>query len=221
MASLLHGRCRCKGQRAADATGSTSSPQPASARGRPPKPRATAMRGGGLAAEVEQRHLAAGRAVGCPDGPAVACGTCGAARDGISSPHPAASTDDGDGNPVYGGAAVGGAPTSAEHNNRPGDRRCGYMTDLRTDRVARPPHAVVEKSGLRRTEAFMPHRDAWLTVHGRRLLIERVRTVPSRRPRRGRDGDLACHGPQVGPPLAGRRRARAARRSSRPLTAPG
>jgi hypothetical protein len=35
---------------------------------------------------------------------------------------------------------------------------------------------VVEVSNLHRTEAFVFHRNARLTVHGRRLLVERVRS---------------------------------------------
>ncbi|MER6411047.1 leucine zipper domain-containing protein [Streptomyces humidus] len=40
---------------------------------------------------------------------------------------------------------------------------------------------MVEVSNLHRTEAFVSHRDARLTVHGRRLLVERVSApaVPS------------------------------------------
>src|ERR687892_1913763 len=35
---------------------------------------------------------------------------------------------------------------------------------------------VVEVSSLHRTEVFVSHRNARLTVHGRRLLVERVRS---------------------------------------------
>ena len=64
----------------------------------------------------------------------------------------------------------------------------------------------------------MAHRNARLTVHGRRLLVQRVRgRGHARRPRRQGDGRLAPVRPSLGRPLRRRGRRRPARsQSSRP-----
>ncbi|MGQ4718081.1 leucine zipper domain-containing protein [Streptomyces anulatus] len=51
---------------------------------------------------------------------------------------------------------------------------------------------MVEVSNLHHTEAFVSHRNARLTVHGRRLLVDRV-CRPSCCARRRGDGHLASH----------------------------